>query len=94
MAKCNCFEETLERLKEHIAPQIPQGAIDLKIDWDGRTFMLSKGEFAPTNPKVKIEYRAPKKGGGHAVNLKKDSVNITASHCCFCGNEYEREEKE
>jgi hypothetical protein len=94
MPRCNCFEEMLDKVKEHIAPKIPAGAIDVNIDWDGRTFVLSKGEYAPVNPKVKIEYRAPKKAGGHTVNLKKDTVTMTASYCCYCGNKYEREEKE
>lgn len=90
---CNCFEETLVKIKEHVAPQVPEGAKDLSIDWDGRTYLLSGDEHSPVNPKIKIEYRAPKKGGGHAANLKKDTVSILASHCMFCGYQYKKAEK-
>jgi hypothetical protein len=91
---CKCFEENLVKIKEHIAPQIPEGAIDVDVDWDGMAFRLGGGDYSLVNPKIKVEFRAPKKGGGHAANLKKDTVTIFVSHCGFCGRKYEASKQE
>jgi hypothetical protein len=42
---CNCFEDTLNRVKEHLTDQgkIPEGAIDVSFRWQGQTYMLSGG---------------------------------------------------
>lgn len=90
---CNCFEDTLARISDHIKPQIPANATDFKIDWQGRAFMLSAGEYAPTNPKLEYSYQPMKKDGTPAKNRRKDTVSIIASHCCFCGEKFDRPEK-
>lgn len=90
---CNCFAETLERVKEHVKPQIPATAEDFKMDWENRAYMLSAGEYAPTNPRLEYSYQPIKKDGTRAKNRRKDTVSIIASHCCFCGEKFERPEK-
>ena len=90
---CNCFEETLERIEAHIKPQLPKNAEDIKFDWKDRAFMLSDGDYAPTNPKIEYEYRPMKRDGTPQKNLRRDTVSILASHCCYCGEKFERPEK-
>ncbi|MFT6789674.1 MAG: hypothetical protein ACJAVX_003056 [Pseudoalteromonas rhizosphaerae] len=89
---CNCFTETLNRVKEHLTEQgkIPADAIDVSFGWQGQTYMLSGGQYAPVNPKIEVKFRAAKKSGGHARNLTKNELLIAASHCCYCGREYQR----
>lgn len=90
---CNCFDETLARVKEHIQEQLPDGATEFECEWQGRTYCLSSGEYAPVNPKLEYAFRKTKRNGEPAKNLTKSTVNITASHCCFCGRKYNRPEK-
>ncbi|MDN3488754.1 hypothetical protein [Pseudoalteromonas sp. APC 3694] len=87
---CNCFTDYLDRVKNHLITQvkIPEGAKDVEFKWRDQTFSLSGGDRAPVNPRVEFEFRAPKKGGGHAKNLRKDYVSIYANYCCFCGRKY------
>tara|TARA_R110000851_G_scaffold158526_1_gene301553 strand:- start:8413 stop:8718 length:306 start_codon:yes stop_codon:yes gene_type:complete len=89
---CNCFAETLERVKNHLTDQgkIPAGAIDSDFRWQGQAYILSGGEYAPVNPKIEVKYRSPKKHGGHARNMSKIDMTIMATHCCYCGREYQR----
>jgi len=91
---CNCFKETLERVKNLYLEKgkVPEGAIDVDFRWQGQGFILSEGEFAPVNPKIEVKFRSPKKGGGHAKNMSKDEVSMIATHCCFCGRKYQRNE--
>lgn len=87
---CNCFEETLVRLEDHVKSQIPADAEEFEIDWEGRALFLSRGEYAPCNPKVAYSFRPMKRDGTLAKNKRKETVNITASHCAFCGEKYAR----
>ena len=91
--KCNCFTETLERVKSHLTEQgkVPDGATEVSFRWQGQTHMLSSGEYAPVNPKVEVKFRAPKKGGGHARNMTKSDISILATHCCYCGRKYKKD---
>ncbi|MCQ8881702.1 hypothetical protein NQS96_07820 [Pseudoalteromonas shioyasakiensis] len=90
--QCNCFDDNFERIKNHLIETgaIPEGAIDIEFEWQGRAFILSAGDFSPVNPKINFQYRAPKKGGGHARNLRKSDVSIFATHCCYCGRKYNK----
>lgn len=90
---CNCFEETLEKVTEHIKEKIPADAKDFEIEWEGRAYMLSEGQYAPTSPKLAYAYRPMKRDGTPQKNLRKDTVTILASHCCYCGEKFDRPEK-
>lgn len=93
---CSCFTENLERVKSRLHEQgeIPEGAIDVHVGWQGQIFMLSGGDYAPVNPKIEFEFRKPKKHGGHTRNLSKQDVSICANYCCFCGRKYKKNDKE
>ncbi|MER2492354.1 hypothetical protein [Catenovulum sediminis] len=90
---CNCFDEVLDRVKSHVQEQLPVDATEFECDWQDRSIFLSAGEYAPVNPKVEYKFRKTKRNNEPAKNLTKSTVNITASHCCFCGRKYERPEK-
>tara|TARA_Y100000588_G_C13641807_1_gene664082 strand:+ start:304 stop:606 length:303 start_codon:yes stop_codon:yes gene_type:complete len=91
---CNCFNENLERVKNHLNEKgkVPEGAIDVDFRWQGQAFLLTQSDYAPVNPKVEAKFRAPKKGGGHARNMSKLEISLMATHCCFCGRKYQRNE--
>lgn len=91
---CNCFNETLERIKGHLQEKLPKGAIEFEADWKGRAFIMAEGQFAPTNPQIEYEYRNTKNDGTPHKNKRKETVSLLASHCCFCGEKFERPEKE
>ena len=91
---CNCFTETLERVKKLYLEKgkVPEGAIDVDFRWQGQSFILSEGEFAPVNPKIEVKFRSLKRDGSHAKNMSKGEVSMIATHCCFCGRKYQRNE--
>ena len=86
---CNCFKETLDKVKEHIKPQLPEKHSDLKVDWEGYSFILSGKPYIPVNPKINIEYRGFKKNGDPKSNLTKETMSIMARYCPFCGEDTE-----
>ena len=90
MSKCKCFSEMLEKVKPQIEKAIPEGSADIDVSWQNLAFFPSGGDFAPVNPRVEVEYRKPKKGGGHAKNFTKDSVSILCNFCPFCGRKFEK----
>lgn len=83
--KCSCFDDNLNRIKDHVLKQIPQGSKDIDFNWQNHTFFINGGDYSPVNPKVLIEYREPKKQGGHKTNLTKKEMSMIADYCCFCG---------
>ncbi|WP_138438548.1 hypothetical protein [Marinobacter alexandrii] len=89
--KCNCFSEYLEKVKEKVSPQIPEGADEVSFVWQNRIFLVSGADYSPVNPRVEVEYRKPKKGGGFAKGMTRDTISIMANYCAFCGRKYEKE---
>ncbi|WP_409425415.1 MULTISPECIES: hypothetical protein [unclassified Pseudoalteromonas] len=89
---CNCFKDTLNRVKDHLTEQgkVPADAINIGFRWQGQSMILTEGEYSPVNPKVEVEFQAAKKGGGHARNKTKIDISIMATHCCYCGRKYQR----
>ncbi|HFD4079508.1 hypothetical protein P3632_22015 [Vibrio parahaemolyticus] len=84
MSKCNCFEENLNKIKEHIKEDLPSDITEFKANWDGAAFILS-GDRVPVNPKVNYEFRGTKRDGSPAKRLTKVSVRVFCSYCPFCG---------
>jgi len=94
---CGCFERTLLKMQQHIQQQLNQQGVkyeDLELNWQGRAYILSGDEHSPVNPKIEVSYQTFKKNGEPTRNRKKDSISIMASHCAFCGREYQKETKE
>ena len=90
--RCTCWDDMLEKLKEQIMPQIPEGSTDIEIRWDNSVWVLSNRDIPPVSPKLLTEYREPKRGGGHRRNLTKKENFIVCKYCTFCGRKYETEE--
>lgn len=93
MSECKCFSNMIEKVKEQLVSQVPDDAIEVDFSWQDAPFFLSGGDYAPVNPKVKIEYRKAKKGGGYAKNYTKESVSILCNYCPFCGRELGKDKK-
>lgn len=90
--KCTCFDDYLTGVKEAVSDQIPEDSSEVSIEWQNYTFFLSGGDYSPVNPKVEIEYRKPKKGGGYADRVSGHAFGITANYCVFCGRELLKDE--
>ena len=93
MTKCNCFSENLEKVKEKVIKDMPKGASDINIWWDGGSLFFS-GDYSPVNPKINTSYRAKKKSGEPAKNLTKSSLSLFAEFCCYCGRKLKKSGKE
>ena len=87
MTGCKCFSENLERIREKVKDQIPADAADLSVEWENAAFFPGGGDYAPVNPRVRIEFREAKRGGGYRKNLTRDSVSMLCNFCPFCGRE-------
>ena len=90
-ARCECFNEYLFKVQEQVMPQIPEGAAEISFSWQNRVFLMSGGDYSAVNPKVEIEYRKPKKGGGFAKGMTRDTISIMANYCAFCGRKYQKD---
>jgi len=91
MSGCKCFSNMLDKVKEQLMPQIPEGATEVDFRWQDATFFLDGGDYSPVNPKVQVKYRKPKKGGGHAKSVTKDSISILCTYCPFCGRKLDKD---
>lgn len=85
MATCNCFDETLERVKTHIHDQLKEEVAEFKAEWEGYSFFLDGNDHVPVNPRVAYEYRGFKKNGSPRANMTRDTVSLMARYCPFCG---------
>ena len=85
---CNCFEEKIKLIKEHVSKKLTEFEADnLKVEWEGYSFFMDGGDHIPVNPKVNIEYKTKKRNGDVAKSKKKDSVSMLARYCPFCGRD-------
>lgn len=76
-AQCNCLEERLEPLREHITKKDPK--VDGKsIHWGNVPMVVFGGEPLPY---MTATY--------NKVGVKRDfTVNVFMNYCPFCGAEY------
>lgn len=84
MSKCNCFSNTLDRMKDRVIEEMPKDAINLEIDWKGSALFFS-GDHVPVNPKIAYSYRDMKKDGTPKANRTKGEVSILCNYCPLCG---------
>lgn len=88
---CNCHSETTKTLREHVAKQLPEGAVGLDLELQGYVFSLggADGINHRAAMPVAIEYQAPKKTGG--MKTVKQKISMRATFCPFCGVKYDKE---
>lgn len=75
--QCNCIEERLDPLKEHICKNDPK--IDpASVHWGNVPLLVFGGDPLPF---MELKF--------NKFNVKKDyKVNVFMSFCPFCGKEY------
>ena len=84
MIQCNCNKIYLDKVREHINANAPEGSERLDISMPQYKFAFTeKGLKDLAVMDVKGEYFAPKKAGGFK-RVKVDTY-ITCNYCPFCG---------
>lgn len=94
MGKCTCFEDALQKVKQHVAAKLPTGATEFEVEWENMAFILAAGDYPSVNPRVAYSYRQQKRDGTPAKNLTKGTLSMFCSYCPFCGRKYEKDGKE
>jgi hypothetical protein len=91
--QCDCHTALETKMREKVKSQIPEGARNFTGSLEGYAFIL-EGNAMVTRPAMpfKVEYEAPKKRGD-GFTKKKETVNITANLCPFCGKPTKAEEE-
>jgi hypothetical protein len=82
---CKCFEETREKLTDHVKKQIGKHT-ELEADWKNKVFFF--GENPPSIPVVlpfNVSYREVKTNGEPYKRKTDGSLNVTMKYCPLCG---------
>ncbi|GAB2798892.1 hypothetical protein GCM10027040_27270 [Halomonas shantousis] len=84
--QCECRSRIEEKLRAKVMEQLPEGARDFVGTLEGYAFIMTDNMGLGMQPVMpfKVEYEAPKKRGD-GFTKKKQTVNITANYCPFCG---------
>lgn len=90
--KCNCFSDTLDKMRLHIREQLPEGATEFSVDWKGVAIIFGD-DHVPVNPEIAYSYRAKRKNGIPAKNLTRKSFFVLCSYCPFCGRKLGEDEQ-
>ena len=84
--KCNCLNETLDKISSLVQEKIPKNAEEYSIDWRGRVLRFDGGVGVGLS--VEFEYRNMKKDGTPYAKMKKESRFVAMDFCPFCGEKY------
>lgn len=85
---CNCFEERLTLIKEHVSKKLSDFELStLELEWEGCSFFMDGGDHIPVNPRVNISYKTKKRNGDIAKSKKKDNISMMARYCPYCGRD-------
>ncbi|NKF51395.1 hypothetical protein G3R49_12585 [Shewanella sp. WXL01] len=89
---CNCFDENLARVTEHLKDRISGEFTEFEADWKDQSFFLDGKKHVPVNPKIKYSYRLKKKDGTPRANKTNHEVSMVARYCPFCGEDTQADE--
>lgn len=94
---CDCKSKNEERLTEHFAKQLPEGATGLTVSLGGFALILSGPVALKNYSEVTATYSAPTKGTTKKPSVmreKTQKVSLVGSYCMFCGVKYATDEPE
>ena len=85
---CDCRKRIESQLLEDIPAQLPAGYQRLSVRLEGYALMMGEGTMKSRQiMPIEITYQAPTKAG--VMKDKKQTMNMAASYCMFCGEKYE-----
>jgi hypothetical protein len=84
--QCECRSTLESKIREKVQSQLPEGYRNFTGSIEGYVFIMRAGLTMGMQPAMpfKVEYEAPKKRGD-GFTKKKETINITANFCPFCG---------
>ena len=93
--QCECRSTLEDRLREKVRGQLPEGARSFSGHLEGYAFIMGEGNSLGMQPVMpfRVEYEAPKKRGDGFAK-KKQTFNITANFCPFCGKAAKPDDQE
>lgn len=75
MPKCNCFEEKLSQISDHLKAKLSPEITEFYASWEGEA-MLFSGKGVPATLGIKYQYRGVKRDKTPNKNMTKDSLRI------------------
>lgn len=88
---CNCRKDIEAKLLEDIPTQLPAGHQRLSVSLEGYALMFGEGVMQSRQiMPIQVKYQAPTKAG--VMKDKKQTMNMAASYCMFCGEKYDKDE--
>lgn len=86
---CNCINQTLEKVKEHLLDSLPENYDEstFTADFQNRVFRFD-GKNNDVMLGINYEYYRKKEDGTRYKNKTKDSISLAMSYCPMCGEEY------
>ena len=89
---CDCIEQTLQKAKEVIKKDLPDGVVDdtLVFNVQGSVFRFDGSKNTIPAMTVNAEYKLIKTDGTPRKNTSKKTLPIFGSHCPFCGEKHEQ----
>jgi hypothetical protein len=88
---CDCRKTLEASIKESVQAGLTEGCTDLRVSLDGYALMFGNGTAKSQQfMRAEVSYQKPTKAG--ALKPKKDSVNMLAKFCMFCGEAYDKVE--
>lgn len=84
---CDCRSRIESKLLEDLPGKLPEGHKDLSVRLEGYALMMGQGTMQSRQiMPVEVTYQAPTRKG--EMKPKKQTLNMAASHCMFCGEKY------
>lgn len=97
MTMCDCRSKNEERLTEHFAKQLPEGATGLKVSLGGYAMIFSGPVSMKNYSEVTATYSSPTKGSAKKpsrMREQKETVSLLGNYCMFCGEKYDKDKPE